>query len=97
MVAHGEVDIRRRTTSKTVGRYVAPRPAARSPRRRPVSDDHSPRWYGWLIVDRCSASGMLVIMLNYLAGPARLGVVVVPRRRAGRDVRAASTSRRRYK
>jgi len=31
-----------------------------------VGEDHSPRWYGWLIV-ALLAIGMLVIVLNYLS------------------------------
>ena len=51
---------------KMVGRYVAPEARGKVTARRPVSDDHSPRWYGWLIVSLLAA-GMLVIILNYLA------------------------------
>jgi len=50
---------------KTVGRYVAPDARGRITAKRPVSDDHSPRWYGLLIV-ALLAVGMLVIILNYL-------------------------------
>jgi hypothetical protein len=51
---------------KTVGRYVAPEARGKVTVRRPVSDDHSPRWYGWLIVALLGL-GMLIIILNYLA------------------------------
>jgi hypothetical protein len=51
---------------KTVGRYVAPEARGKVTARRPVSEDHSPRWYGWLIVSLL-AVGTLVIVLNYLA------------------------------
>jgi hypothetical protein len=51
---------------KTVGRYVAPDARGRITPKRPVSDDRSPRWYGWTIV-ALLAVGMLTIVLNYLA------------------------------
>ena len=34
-------------------------------KRRPVGADHSPRWYGWLLIGLL-IFGMLVITLNYL-------------------------------
>ena len=51
---------------KTVGRYVSPESSGRVTARKPPGEDHSPRWYGWLIVDLL-AVGMLTILLNYLA------------------------------
>jgi hypothetical protein len=51
---------------KSVGRYVAPEASGRVTARRPPSDDHSPRWYGWLIMELLLA-GMLIILLNYLS------------------------------
>jgi hypothetical protein len=51
---------------KTVGRYVAPEARGKITARRPVGDDHSPKWYGWLIVALLGV-GMLIIVLNYLA------------------------------
>jgi hypothetical protein len=51
---------------KTVGRYVAPEARGKVTARRPVGEDHSPRWYGWLIV-ALLAIGMLTIVLNYLS------------------------------
>jgi hypothetical protein len=51
---------------KTVGRYVAPEARGKVTARRPVGEDHSPRWYGWLIVAALGV-GMLIIVLNYLA------------------------------
>lgn len=51
---------------KTVGRYVAPEVRGKVTARRPVGEDHSPRWYGWLIV-ALLAVGMIIIILNYLA------------------------------
>jgi len=56
----------RPSNRKTVGRYVAPEARGKVTARRPVSEDHSPRWYGWLIV-ALLAVGMLVVILNYLA------------------------------
>jgi len=46
----------RYVTAENRGRYTAP---------RPVSDDHSPRWFGWLLVTLLGF-GVLVITLNYL-------------------------------
>ena len=51
---------------KTVGRYVAPEARGKITARRPVGEDHSPKWYGWLIVAALGV-GMLIIVLNYLA------------------------------
>ena len=51
---------------KNVGRYVSPESSGRVTARRPPSDDHSPRWYGWVIVDLLGL-GMLIILLNYLS------------------------------
>ncbi len=53
------------STRKPVGRYVAPEARGKVTARRPVGEDHSPRWYGWLIV-ALLALGMLTIILNYL-------------------------------
>jgi len=50
---------------KSVGRYVDPESRGRVTRRRPVGADHSPHWFGWLIVD-LMIFGVLVITLNYL-------------------------------
>jgi hypothetical protein len=50
---------------KTVGRYVEPMARGRITAKRPVSDDHSPRWYGLMIVGLLGL-GMLIIVLNYL-------------------------------
>ena len=51
---------------KNVGRYVAPEARGKVTARRPVGEDHSPKWYGWLIVSLLGL-GMLTIILNYLA------------------------------
>jgi hypothetical protein len=53
------------SSRKPVGRYVAPEARGKVTARRPVGEDHSPRWYGWLIV-ALLALGMLTIILNYL-------------------------------
>jgi hypothetical protein len=51
---------------KNVGRYVAPEARGKVTARRPVGEDHSPKWYGWLIVALLGV-GMLTIILNYLS------------------------------
>jgi hypothetical protein len=52
---------------KNVGRYTAPEARGKVvTAKRPVGEDHSPRWYGWLIV-ALLAAGMLIIVLNYLS------------------------------
>lgn len=51
---------------KSVGRYVAPEVRGRITRGRPRNADHSPRWYGWLILGLLLL-GILVIVLNYLS------------------------------
>ena len=56
----------KQSNQKTAGRYVAPEARGRVTARRPVGEDHSPHWYGWLIVAALGV-GMLVIVLNYLA------------------------------
>ena len=71
---------------KNVGRYVAPEARGKVTARRPVGEDHSPRWYGWLIVALLGL-GMLTDHLELPVGPARLGVLVVPHRWTRRDVR----------
>ncbi|MFZ1063778.1 MAG: cell division protein CrgA [Acidimicrobiales bacterium] len=55
----------RQSKAKTVGRYVSPEARGRVTARRPVGADHSPRWYGWLLLALLIV-GMLVITLNYL-------------------------------
>ncbi len=51
---------------KTVGKYVNPEARGRITAKRPVSEDHSPRWYGLLLIGLL-ALGMVIIILNYLA------------------------------
>jgi Cell division protein CrgA len=51
---------------KTVGRYVSPEARGKVTKRRPKSDDHSPRWFGWLILG-LMVFGIIVITLNYLS------------------------------
>lgn len=48
-----------------MGRYVSAEGRGRYTAPRPVSDDHSPPWYGWLLIDLL-IFGVLVIILNYL-------------------------------
>jgi len=48
-----------------VGRYVDPEARGRVTRRRPVNADHSPPWFGWLLID-LMVFGVMVITLNYL-------------------------------
>lgn len=52
-------------SKKSVGRYVNAEVRGRVTKRRPVNADHSPHWYGWLLIDLL-IFGMLVITLNYL-------------------------------
>jgi Cell division protein CrgA len=54
-----------KNSKKTVGRYVDAESRGRVTKRRPAGADHSPHWYGWLILDLL-IFGMLVIVLNYL-------------------------------
>jgi len=49
-----------------VGRYVSPESKGRVTARRRVGADHSPRWYGWMLLGLLIV-GMLIITLNYLA------------------------------
>jgi len=55
----------KQSPKKTVGRYVDAEARGRVTRRRPVNADHSPHWYGWLLIDLL-LFGMMVITLNYL-------------------------------
>ncbi|MGA2431924.1 MAG: cell division protein CrgA [Acidimicrobiales bacterium] len=55
----------RPSKTKTVGRYVPAESSGRVTQRRPTGADHSPRWYGWLLLALLIV-GMLVITLNYL-------------------------------
>jgi hypothetical protein len=50
---------------KSVGRYVSAEARGRVTKRRPTGSDHSPHWYGWLLID-LMIFGILVITLNYL-------------------------------
>jgi hypothetical protein len=54
------------TTKKTVGRYVAPEVRGKVTKRRPRGSDHSPRWFGLLILGLLLL-GIVVITLNYLS------------------------------
>lgn len=55
----------KQSKAKTVGRYVSAEKRGRVTARRPVNADHSPHWFGWLLIDLL-LFGMLVITLNYL-------------------------------
>ena len=50
---------------KSVGRYVDAEARGRVTKRRPVNADHSPHWFGWLLLDLL-LFGVIVITLNYL-------------------------------
>jgi hypothetical protein len=50
---------------KSVGRYVSPEVRGRVTKARPRGYDHSPRWYGALVL-ALLVVGVLVIVLNYL-------------------------------
>ncbi|MGA7836132.1 MAG: cell division protein CrgA [Acidimicrobiales bacterium] len=51
---------------KSVGRYVDAEARGRVTKPRPRSADHSPRWFGWLILGLL-LFGIVVITLNYLS------------------------------
>lgn len=51
--------------AKTVGRYVDPQARGRITAKRERNFDHSPRWFGWVLLD-LMLFGVLVIILNYL-------------------------------
>lgn len=55
----------KKSPKKQTGRYVDAESRGRVTKRRPVGSDHSPHWYGWLILD-LMAFGMIVILFNYL-------------------------------
>ena len=54
------------SAKKSVGRYVSPEVRGRVTKARPRGKDHSPRWYGALILGLL-VFGVLVIVLNYLS------------------------------
>ena len=51
--------------AKSVGRYVDPQSRGRTTAKRERSQDHSPHWFGWMLLD-LMLFGVLVIILNYL-------------------------------
>jgi hypothetical protein len=51
---------------KSVGRYVAPEVRGMVTKRRSREHDHSPRWFGLLILG-LMIFGIVVITLNYLS------------------------------
>ena len=53
-------------SSKRTGLYTAPSETGRiTAAAEHHADDHSPRWYGWMLLDLV-IFGLLVIALNYL-------------------------------
>lgn len=50
---------------KTVGRYVSAEARGRVTKRRSANADHSPAWFGWVLLDLL-LFGVIVITLNYL-------------------------------
>ena len=55
----------KRRTSKEMGRYVSAEQRGRYTPPRPPNSDHSPHWYGWMLLDLLLC-GLIVIVLNYL-------------------------------
>lgn len=51
--------------AKTVGRYVDPASRGRITTKVHHQEDHSPEWFGWLVLDMF-VFGILVITLNYM-------------------------------
>ncbi|MBW4030498.1 MAG: cell division protein CrgA [Acidobacteria bacterium] len=51
--------------AKNVGRYVDPHERGRITRKVEHAKDHSPHWFGWVLLD-LMIFGVLVITLNYL-------------------------------
>jgi FtsH-binding integral membrane protein len=51
--------------AKTVGRYVDPQARGRITKKVVHAKDHSPHWYGWVLLDLL-LFGVLVVTLNYL-------------------------------
>jgi len=56
----------KRRNSKSMGRYVSAENRGRYTAPRPTSDDHSPRWYGLMLIGLL-VLGVLIITLNYLS------------------------------
>ena len=54
-----------RKAAKTVGRYVDPHARGRVTKKVSHDKDHSPQWFGWLLLE-LMIFGVLVITLNYL-------------------------------
>ncbi|MGC1418506.1 MAG: cell division protein CrgA [Acidimicrobiales bacterium] len=55
----------KRRKSKEMGRYVPAERRGSYTARKPVGDDHSPRWFGWLLLGLLIV-GVVIIVLNYL-------------------------------
>jgi FtsH-binding integral membrane protein len=56
----------KRRKSKEMGRYVSAEGRGSYTARRPVNSEHSPRWYGWLLIGLLGV-GVVIIILNYLS------------------------------
>ncbi|MFI5036701.1 MAG: cell division protein CrgA [Acidimicrobiales bacterium] len=55
----------KRRGSKSMGRYTPAESGGRYTAPKPPNADHSPHWYGWLLLDLL-LFGVMVITLNYL-------------------------------
>jgi hypothetical protein len=56
----------KRRKSKEMGRYVSAEGRGSYTARKPVNSDHSPPWFGWLLLTLLIL-GVLIIVLNYLS------------------------------
>ena len=57
----------RQSRAKTVGRYVPAETRGRVTRKRPTGADHSPRWFGWMLLGLLVA-GMLFVVWYLVVG-----------------------------
>jgi hypothetical protein len=55
----------KRRKSKEMGRYVSAEGRGSYTARKPVNSEHSPRWFGWMLVGLLCL-GVLIVVLNYL-------------------------------
>ncbi|MGD0053827.1 MAG: cell division protein CrgA [Acidimicrobiales bacterium] len=55
----------KRRKSKEMGRYVSAQGRGSYTAPRPANTEHSPRWYGWLLLGLL-VLGLVIIVLNYL-------------------------------
>ena len=56
----------KRRKSKEMGRYVSAEGRGSYTARKPVNSEHSPRWFGWLLL-ALRVLGVRIIVLNYLS------------------------------